>query len=167
MVAPRVEVDPGNKLRETISRAADRCQDLTPALILIAQYWFKSNSAIFSLKGKGKYADLSPRYKAWKNSLLGSPYPILMLHGRLMASITGQPNIESIQKIVNRKILVLGTSVPYATPLQEGAPSRNLPPRPVVMFGNEAVTPSALKTRVSAWEDIMIRYVAQATGAKL
>ena len=167
MVAPRIEVDPGEKLRATLAKAALACDDLTPALILIAQYWFKSNSAIFSLKSKGKYADLSPKYKAYKASILGSPYPILLFGGRLMASITGEPNEESVNQIINRKSLVLGTSVPYANILQSGSTKRNLPPRPVVLFGNEAVAPSAVKNRVAAWQDIMVRYVAQKTGARL
>lgn len=167
MVRPDVVVDPKESLRDALKDAAKQVTDLTIPLTLIAQYWFKSNSAIFSLKSRGKYTDLSPRYKQWKRSLLGSPYPIMLLHGRLMASITGaEPSAESIAKILNKRYLILGTAVPYANILQEGSPQNNLPARPVVLYGNEAVAPGALKNRVTAWENIMIKYVAQATGAK-
>lgn len=166
MVKPVITVDPGKKLREFIREAGRKVSDLTPVLILIGQYWRKSNASIFTLKSKGKYADLSEPYKGWKRSLLGSEYPIMLLHGRLMASITGEPSSESIQHVINKKSLQLGTSVPYANILQEGSKKNNLPARPVVMYGHEQVAPAALKTRIKIWEKMMLDFVAQRSGAK-
>lgn len=165
MVKPELIVDPKKQLQDALRAAANQVNDLTPALLLIAQYWFKSNNAIFTLKGPGQWPDLSLPYKKFKTNLLGSPYPIMLLHGRIMASITAPPNSESIQQIINKKSLVLGTSVPYADALAhpQKHPERARNP---VMFGNEATSPKALQTRVDTWKKIMLNYVAQVSGAK-
>lgn len=154
---PQIEVDPKSELKNAIKRAAKEVGDLTIPLTLIGQYWRRSNEAIFAVKGPGRYPDLSEKYKRFKRSILGSEYPIMLFNGRLMASITGTPNGESIQKILNKNSLVLGTSVPYAYFLA----NNRRKPRPVVLYGAEQTAPPQLNNRIEAWQEILAKYVAQ------
>lgn len=158
MVNPNIEVDPRDELQKAIKKASKEVGDLTIPLRLIAQYWFKSNEAIFSLKGPGKWPDLSPRYKAYKASILGSPYPIMLFTGRLMASITAPPNGESINKIINKRSLVLGTGTPYASYLANKG-------RNPVLYGAEQTAPKELNNRIEAWQNILLKYVADKTDS--
>lgn len=160
MVNPGFDVDPKGELTKAINKASKEVSDLTVPLILIGQYWRRSNASIFKVKGPGKWHDLSEKYKRFKRSILGSEYPIMLFNGRLMASITGQPNPESIQNVINKKSLVLGTSVPYAYFL---ANSRKKP-RPVVLYGVEQTAPTELNNRVEAWQKILADWVAQKSG---
>lgn len=163
----KVQADPKKELRKTLKEAQKKLADLTIPLTLIAQSWFKSNRAIFTLKGPGKYVDFrSMAYRMWKRNHLGSEYPMMKLTGRIEKSITDPQASESINLILNKKHLVLGTSVPYANIHAQGAPSINLAKRPVVLFGNESVAPNELNTRVESWKMMMLKYCADVTGAK-
>lgn len=140
--------------------------DLTVPLKLIAQSWFRSNRAIFTLKGPGKYADLSPAYKAFKARHLGTAYPIMRLSGQVEQSITDPTDPNSISYILNKNHLVLGTSIEYANINAKGSKKNNLPARPVVLFGNESVAPGPLNARVEAWKKMLLSYVGDVSGAK-
>lgn len=158
-----IKVDPNAKLRKAIGAAAAKVGDLTLPLNLISREWFKSNRAIFSLAGAGKYVDLSVLYKKAKKRDVGFVYPILKKSGALEKSITDPGDDGAVSYIINRISLALGTSVPYAVYHHEG---RGQPKRPVVLFGNEQVAPGALNKRVKIWETILMDYAKQVSGAK-
>lgn len=162
----KVEVDPQAKLRTAIRKAAREGGDLTVPLTLIGQQWFKSNRAIFALKGPGKYPDLTERYKKFKERHLGSAYPILKLTGRLEGSITDPSDGDAVMQIINNSDLLLGTTVPYANFHQNPGESSPLPRRPMVLFGNEQVAPGALSRRVKQWEETLLNWVAGKVGAE-
>jgi phage gpG-like protein len=158
-------VDPQKELSKALRKAAREVSDLREPLTLIAQSWFKSNRAIFTLKSKGKYVDLSPLYKKWKIRHLGTPYPILKLTGALEASITDPTDSFAVSQILNRTELFVGTKIPYAGVHHRGSRKRNIPIRPVVLFGNEQVAPGALAKRVDTWKKIIFDYCKRASGA--
>lgn len=160
-----IEVDPKNSLQKTLQSIAASATDLTLPLNLIAQQWFKSNRAIFTLKGPGQYADLTPAYKKFKVRHLGSAYPILRLSGALEASLTDPTDGSAVNYIINKVSLALGTRVASA----EGAPygyflhhgTSKMKARPVVLFGNEQIAPGALKGRVEQWRKIILDHVVR------
>ena len=159
----KITVDPNRELRRSLLEAAQKVGDLTIPLNLISREWFKSNRAIFSLKGPGKYVDLTALYKERKRKSEGFIYPILKRSGRLEKSITDPTDPEAVSYIINKISLALGTTTPYAVYHHEGA--GNNPVRPVVLFGNEQVAPQALNKRVEIWRRILMDYAKQVSGA--
>lgn len=158
-----VEVDPGQQMRDAIKEAIAQVGNLTIPYKMIAQSWFKSNKAIFSVKGKGKYDDLTANYKKEKEKAVGFVYPILRRSGALEESITNPTSSKSVNKIINGKILLLGTSIEYGPPHQSGAPSINLPKRPFVLLGPEQVAPSGINKRHLAWMQLIKDHCIQQT----
>ena len=138
-------------------------KDLTVPLTLIYQEWLKGNRAIFSLKGKGKYEDLSAGYKITKQKQWGFVYPILRASGRLEGSITNAGDPEAIGQIINKKNLLMGTKVPYAIFPQMG--TRFMPPRPPILFGPEQVGDKIPNQRLERWKEILLSWCLQ--GSKI
>lgn len=181
----RVEVDPKRELSTALKDAARSLTDLSVPLTLIAREWYKSNRAIFTLKGPGKYTDLStkPFYAWWENGDLkrlytggyreykqakwGFAYPILKRTGRLADSITKPRHSDAINQIINKKALLLGTNTPYAIFHHSSQPRKKIPFRPVVLFGNEQVAPGALNGRIDIWKQIVVDYALRVSGGKL
>lgn len=170
----KVEVDPQERLAQSIKKASAEVSNLTIPLRLIAQSWFKSNEAIFQLKGPGKYEPFQGKkdasgltaYQRKKREERGFDYPLLLAEGAIKRSITNPQDSQSVNSIVNKIALLLGTQVPHAIFHQSKLPRNKLPRRPVVLFGNEQVAPGALSRRIEIWEKIIYDYVAQVSGAK-
>lgn len=160
----KVQADPQEKLRSALREASKQVQDLTVPLGLITQQWFKSNAAIFTLGGPGKYVDLSEIYKKQKSKAVGFVYPILKRTGKLSESITDPRHTNSIALVVNKNSLTLGTNVTYAQFLDKG--TSKMPARPVVLFGNEQVAPKALNRRIKQWEKMILDYALEVSGGK-
>lgn len=139
-------VDPGNKFKNAVNEALKKVDDLTIPFQMITREWFKSNRAFFKLKGPGKFADLSDSTKAQKAP---NEYPILRRSGALEASITDPTNADAISLILNRKTLILGTSIPYAPYLHFG--TKKMPARPFVMIGAEQTGPDDFNRRQMAF----------------
>lgn len=151
-MAVKFKVDVDQKLKKAIDKTLKDVQDLTIPFGLITQSWFKSNRAIFALSGPGKYPDLSERYKKQKKKAVGFIYPILRRTGRLESSITDPSDTDAISLIINKRSLILGTKVPYASNHQMGL---GVPVRPMVLFGPEQVSPPGINRRVDAWVKIL------------
>lgn len=145
-----------DKFQKAVNRVISKVDDLTIPFTLMIQSWYKSNQAIFALKGPGKYEDLSPKYKVVKNKQWGFVYPILKARGDLAESIL-QPGGNSVAKILNKNTLVLGSSHPLAAYHQLG--TKNMPKRPFVLLGAEQTAPNALNQRRNAWIAILTKYV--------
>lgn len=159
--------DPDGAFQKKLNDAFKATGDLTIPLTLIAREWFQSNKSIFALKGKGRYTDLSPKYKKAKQRRYGFVYPILMASGRLMASITSPPGADSINYIINKNTLVLGTKVPYAIYHQSQEPRSKMPYRPFLFVGVEQIAPHDIKqNRLKNWIKIIDSYLDQKIGRK-
>lgn len=158
------KVDPHKKLSKKIVEASKKAEDLRVPLNLITQSWYKTNRAIFSLKGKGKYDDLSPKYKKRKLKNTGFVYPILLgATGRLAESILSPTSQYAINVIKNKKILELGVrktpEFPYPAAHHFGFKGSNIPARPFLFIGGEAAAPRALNRRVDIWIDLIKHHV--------
>lgn len=142
MIEPQIYIQNEVAFKASLREAAEAVSDLTIPLTLIAKDFYKSQRSIFMLKGPGQYADLSAKYKPKKERKWGFVYPILKASGALEASVTDPKAPGAINYIVNKKTLVLGTSVasptgfPYPKALQEG--TKNMPSRPFFFIGPES-----------------------------
>lgn len=165
--AIRFEVDPDKKFQAAINKALTEVDDLTLPFNLITQSWFKTNMAIFALKGPGKYQDLSESYKRSKNKLFGFLYPILKATGALESSITQAGSPGSIAEVINKTTLILGSSIPYAADHQNGNPSKHLPARPWLFTGGEQSSPDFATRRRDIWIKTIATHVAKVAQNRL
>lgn len=154
-------VDPDKKLDAAFKQAMAEVDDLTIPLTLITRSWFKSNRAIFSLKGPGKYADLSEPYKIRKEKEVGFIYPILVKSGALANSMINPGDPHSVSQILDKQQLILGTSVSYGYVHQYGSKKKNIPSRPFVLVGGEQAVAPEIDNRREAWIAILNDYVMQ------
>lgn len=167
MVALSVDIDTNKQFRRAIDSAVKGLNDLTVPYKLMAREWFKANRSIFiqSRQGPGKYEDLSPGYKLLKPRKYGFVYPILRASGKLADSMTNPQSGDSINLIINRKTLLLGTKAttkkgaPYAAMLQAG--TKKMPARPFVLLGVEQVADSTATKRLKNWINLLEDFAAQ------
>lgn len=160
----RYNVDPNKELQAAIKEAMGAFKDLSIPFKLITNDWFKSNKAIFTLKGPGKYTDLSEKYADYKRKKLGSEYPILRFSGLLAKSVTEPKDPNSINLILNNNTLVLGTTVPYAHYHQFGTKVKSierLPIRPIIFTNGEQSSPDDKYNRNGAWIKIVKDWALQ------
>lgn len=172
------EVDPDKKFERALKVANRELSDLTIPYKLMTREWFKGNRSIFDegRKGPGKYADLSPSYKRAKKKAIGSPYPILRgfvrlsggrgkKSGKLAKSMLEPGDKGAVNFIVNKKILVLGTSVtskdgsPYPGFLHFG--TSKMPARPFVLIGGEQVATKQVNKRRENWIKLLEDFAIQ------
>ena len=162
MVAEReaitIELDPTGKFDRAIKAALDKVSDLRPVWAAIIPQWFKSNRAPFTLKGPGKYADLSKKYKIQKKPRWGFVYPILKASGRLEKSLTVLGGESIIAQ--DKTSLLLGTATPYAVWLHFG--TRKMPARPVIMIGAEQT--GETNARLDGFTKILRDYALSASS---
>lgn len=173
------EVDPGGKFKQAITDALNQVNDLTIPFNLIAKNWYKSNSAIFALKGPGKYPPLGgmnpnaiaikgttqtrrQRAEARKEKKYGFAYPLLKATGALEDSLTQPGNEHAVKWIINGKTLLLGTNLDYAIYHQSDEARTKLPFRPFLFIGSEQTAPAEIQNnRQTAWINIVGEYVKQ------
>src|SRR5512135_819982 len=94
-------VDNDRKFRNAIKKASEVSDDLRIPFGLILRDFYKSEAAIFKLKGPGKYppfkGPINPktgytRYQEAKIKKAGFDYPLLVRTGALAASLLGPTN---------------------------------------------------------------------------
>jgi len=159
--------DPNSEFQKKLDSMAESIQDLRIPLELISNEWYRGNRSIFALKGKGRYQDLTSKYKKQKKEKWGSVYPILFASGRLALSITQKKSPDSIGRIENKKTLVLGTSVPYGIYHQSAKPRKKMPYRPFLFVGVEQIAPNDIKqNRLKNWMKILDSYFQQVMDKK-
>lgn len=161
MISTSYVVKNDKVVAKAIRDAFKRVGDLTIPLIQISQDFYRSEAAIFTLKGPGQYPDLKPKTKIQKTRLLGSPYPILKFSGRLQRSMTNPKDPEAINQIINKNTLIIGTRVPYGVFQQEG--TKHLPERKFLFIGPEAprFANSDQAGRVTRWLRFIKSHVDQ------
>lgn len=170
-----------------LERAFRAVDDLRPAFNLIAKDFYRSEKAIFKLKTAGQYPDFQgPRIKdTWKDpgrpeartrdggktayqyyklKKFGFEYPLLKATGALEDSVTGSSSPDSIL-IIDKKVLAIGTSLPYGIAHQEGL--GNMPLRKFLFIGPESAFASnkEFSGRLQRWNNIINSYILRKLGA--
>jgi hypothetical protein len=156
-------VDNDRKFRNAIDQALTQVNDLTIPLTLITKDFFRSQRAIWNLKGPGQYPDLAESTKKSK-LMAGIPvYPILKRTGALEKSMVNPSDSNAVAQIVNRKGLILGTRVAYGVYHQSDRPRGPIPLRKFLFIGPEAprFASSDQMGRLDRWLNILNGYVAE------
>ena len=133
----RMDIAGETQLDRGIARFADGVADYSPIWPVIADDFYAEEKAQFASEGEAggeRWQELSPEYAGWKEVHYPGQ-PILQRTGALAASLTSanDPNAVNQQ---SRKMLTLGTRVPYAIYHQSIEPRTRLPRRPVIMLSN-------------------------------
>lgn len=140
-------VDNDKRFRNALTKAAEVVQDFRLPFGLILSDFYKSEQAIWKLKGPGKYPpfkgpkdkDGKTRYQAQKIKKYGFDYPLLVRTGALAASLSGPNNAGSISNITKLS-LTFGTSIEYGIYHQSDAARGKIPLRKFLFIGPEAPT---------------------------
>jgi phage gpG-like protein len=162
------EVDNDLAFQKALDRTKNKVGDLTIPLILIAKDFYKSEQAIFKLKGPGQYPDLADETKEQKVRQVGFVYPILKRSGRLEGSVTKGEHPDAINQIVNKDTLIIGTSVPYGIFHQSDAPRSKIPLRKFLFIGPEssfALSPQ--KGRLERWTKTLEAFAFEAADSEI
>ena len=155
-------VDPKGEFKKALIRAGKKVNDLRVPFKLITMEFYKSNKALFPAKGSNGpdvFEDLSENYKRQKDKKHKFIYPILRASGRLMNSLTKPTDRDTVATVINKKSLLLGTKVPYASNLQFG--TKNMPARPYLVVGTEEglwAKTEHIQRRKRAWMQILEDY---------
>ncbi len=164
-------VDNDRKFRDGLNRASQVSQDLRVPFGLILSDFYKSEAAIFKLKGPGLYPPFSgpkdpvtglTKYQAAKKKKVGFDYPLLVRSGLLSNSLLGPNNTGSISKITPLS-LTFGTSVKYGIYHQSDDPRSKIPLRKFLFIGPEAprFANSEQQGRLERWLNIMNDFVVK------
>lgn len=187
-------VDNDRKFRDAIQRAIEATGDLRVPFGQILKDFYKSERAIFSLKGPGQYppfkhsvratslskaltgvkrgqqfdVDKSP-YQREKIKHVGFDYPLLVRTGSLAASLLSADAKGSVANIGPTQ-LIIGTTIEYGIYHQSDKPRKTLPLRKFLFIGPEApqFATSDMQGRPERWMNILNDYVlakAKASGA--
>lgn len=162
-------VDNDRKFRNAIKEASEVGQDLSVPFGLILKDFYKSEAAIFKLKGPGKYppfqGKINPKtgyteYQAAKRKKVGFDYPLLVRTGALAASLLGPNNPGSVSKITPLS-LVFGTAIEYGAYHQSDDPRSKIPLRKFLFIGPEAPNFATNEQigRLQRWQGYMTDYI--------
>ncbi len=187
--------DENSEFQKKVKHLYEQTKDLTIPLRLIASSWFRGNKSIFDSNriGPGRYTDLSEKpffarwerdnpdlmrfykggYKEYKKAKHGFVYPILKATGKLERSITDPSDSNSVNLIINKSTLVLGTKVDYGiyhqsqTERGKRKTGRAMPYRPFLFVGVEQIAPNDIKNnRLKTWMQILDNHFKQVTKLK-
>lgn len=126
--AIKLEAEGVDGLAQRIARAGRVLKDLRPMFELFASDFYKEEKRIFQASGPGRYVDLSPRYKAYKQRNWGFVYPILFRDGELADSLLRR-DAPGSHLVIGEQEFEIGTTVDHAKHHHEGR--GRLPPRPI------------------------------------
>lgn len=174
-------LDNDGKFQAAIKRAKTVTDDLTIPLTLISKDFYRSEKAIFQLQSAGQYPDLggfNPSQirpgqklnnrelaKKKKQKKWGFIYPILRGSGRLEASVTNAEDKNAVNQIVNKRTLIIGTTVDYAIYHQSDDPRKKLPQRKFLFIGPESsFANSDQQGRVGRWLNILNSFILKKLG---
>lgn len=173
-----------------VERALKQVGDLSIPFRLIADDFYKSEEAVFSLKGPGGFPPFQGRkigemrrsartipkrydaytpyqYRKERDFGYNKGYPLLVRTARLSDSVTSGTASESILRI-GPQTLVIGTSVPYADYHQSDAARKKIPLRKFLFIAPESSNaPDPLSGRLARWSNIINQYVLRSMGATL
>lgn len=171
-------VDNDRRFASAIARAKLETSDLRIPLNFISKDFFRSNKAIFNLKGPGQYPPLGgfkanqlvpgapytyrQRAEARKKKRYGFAYPLLKATGALERSMTVPTDPNAISEIVNKAMLVVGTRLPYGVYHQSDSPRKKLPLRKFLFIGPESkefAQNKDLSGRAERWLNTINSYI--------
>jgi len=141
-----------------------KVDNLTLPLKLISKDFFKSQRAIWQLKGPGAYTHLAVGTITQKQNQGINPYPALFRTGLLKGSMTNPGHSLAINEVINKRTLIMGTKVEYGQYHQRG--NSNLPRRPFLFIGPEApqkvadIVKDKGKGRLERWVGILDNFMA-------
>jgi len=164
-------IDNDRKFRNAIKKASEVSGDLRVPFGLILRDFYKSEAAIFKLKGPGKYPPFkgvqNPRtgmtaYQEQKLKKVGFDYPLLVRTGSLAASVLGPNNKGSVSKITNLS-LTFGTAIEYGIYHQSDEARSKIPLRKFLFIGPEAPTfaTSEQVGRLQRWQGYLTDHIAK------
>lgn len=161
-------VDNDRSFRRAIQRAADGLGDLRIPFGQILADFYKSERAIFSLKGPGQYPPFQGKkgkdgytaYQRNKISKAGFDYPLLVRSGSLSASLLSAGSKGSVA-MIEPLSLTIGTTIDYGKYHQSDAPRKRIPLRKFLFIGPEAsqFATSEQQGRPERWMNIMNDFV--------
>lgn len=172
------EVDNDKAFEKAINRAREAVGDLTLPFNLISDDFYKSQAAIFNLKSPGQYPDFgginptperTEKAKKAKQRRAGFIYPLLVgREQRIKQSTTRPDHPEAINKIDKGRVLVIGTTVPYAVYHQSDDGRTVMPQRKFLFIGPEApkFANSQQQGRLERWLRILQDYVESVFEAR-
>jgi len=156
LVVLEVETIGGDTFVRGMNRYAEDVTDWRPAFEDIYTNFTNIQKGGFRRQGHhgSKWADLSPRYKRWKEMHYPGR-PILTRTGRMRDSMTGrnQAASQDTVKRVEKLAAEFGTQVPYAYAHQHGYPPGNLPARPMVDLNEDQRRKWAKLIQEWAWRE--------------
>ena len=169
-------VDNDKKFRGALKKASEVSQDLRVPFGLILKDFYKSEQAIFKLKGPGKYppfkgakdVDGKTRYQKAKVKAVGFDYPLLVRTGALSASVLGPNNRGSIANIAPLS-LIFGTSIKYGIYHQSDDARSKIPLRKFLFIGPEAPTfaTDEQQGRLRRWQGYIQDHIERAAKKAL
>lgn len=159
-------VDNDKRFRNALSAASETVQDFRVPFGLILKDFYKSEQAIFKLKGPGLYPPFKnsegdygrvkyktktgknrtkkgfvtstmSEYQKQKLKKYGFDYPLLVRTGALAASVLGPNNPGSVSNITKLS-LIFGSSIPYGVYHQSDDTRTKIPLRKFLFIGPEA-----------------------------
>lgn len=128
------------KVTQAIENARREAKDLRIPFKLIAQDFYKSQKAIFGLKGPGQYPDFKPGpYRKRKIKKWGFDYPLLKASGALEKSVTN-PSDPNADLFIGKAEIEIGSRITdkYGKYHQSDKPRKVLPQRKYLFIGPEA-----------------------------
>lgn len=154
-------VDNDRAFRKSVEDAAKKTGDLRVPLTLISKDFYKSEKAIFMLKGRGQYPDIKPQTKAQKRREVGFVYPILKRTGKLARSLTNPVDSYAVNYFEGRTALVIGSEVDYLKFHQTG--TVHMPMRKALFIGPEAKKFASDEQvgRLDRWTNILDAYIKE------
>ena len=165
------------RIEDALMRARGIVTDLRPAFLLIKRDFQKSNRAIFSLKGPGKYPDFKGKkgkdgmtnYQRRKERITKLPkgYPLLKFSGALEESLTSDG--DGSVTVIERQYAQFGSTISYLKYHQAETPGRGIIPiRKPLFIGPESTTYASNKEltgRAERWLNIINTYTLRQMGA--
>jgi phage gpG-like protein len=183
-------VDTDRKFKEWLERARAESSDLSEPLRRISFDFFRSEGAIFNLKGPGQYPIFKnstasmktnpngtqkflgttneSRYQKWKKRKYGFDYPLLKATGKLAKSLTDPADANAIALITNKTDLIIGTRVEYGIFHQSDKPRDTIPLRKFLFIGPESIqftNSPDIAGRTGRWLNILNDHILMKLGA--
>lgn len=180
------QVDNDKKFRDSLAEASKHIQDMRSAFGLISADFYKSQQAMFKLKGPGQFPEFKnsvrassiggegnpngrkratydvskSAYQRRKLKKYGFDYPLLVASGSLSRSVLGPNNPGSINKATNLS-LSIGTTLKYGVYHQSDQPRKKMPLRKFLFIGPEAsqFATSEQMGRLGRWLKIVETHV--------
>ncbi len=177
------------KFRAAIEKVRGVTDDLRIPLTLITKDFEKSEKGIFMLQSSGQYPDfggfnpnkkvkykgveMTRREMAKKKKFdkVGFVYPLLRGKNKAIeTSLTDSTDRNAVRQIIEKRTLIIGSTVPYIVYHQSDRPRHKIPQRKVLFIGPEApkFATSEQTGRLQRWlgilDDFLVKQMRRKYG---